>query len=208
LRGEPVAADARVLAVVELPLHPGTWEPRYLHATYRADGVDVPGADLGGLDWIDLGAPAQPVDEPESCDALLDVVRPWLDESSGRGEAVAVEGTGLEAIRTLGPHRVRLAPVSLQTAVQHMAWAGASGGAYGRRRGTPAGRAAAWWALAVIVGLDADWPLEAAELGEAVETLRWWVWEPGDRVGGWAFHLAVEDPVTGLGWAVSAVDAP
>jgi len=46
-------------------------------------------------------------------------------------------------------------------------------------------------------------------MGEGTEAakLRWILWEPGDQIGGWAFHLAVEDPDDGLSWAVSAVDA-
>ncbi len=37
---------------------------------------------------------------------------------------------------------------------------------------------------------------------------RFFKWERGDQVGGWHFHLAVEDPADGLSWAVTAVDAP
>ncbi len=207
LRGERIPVDDLVTGIAEVPLYPVGWEPSYLVATYRPDGVDVPGPELGDLDWIDLGDPAEPVDEPEACDGLLDVVRPWLDESSGRGEAVAVEGDAHQAIRALGPHRVRLVPITLATAVSAMAWAGASGGAYGRRRGTPGGRAAAWWALASVLGLDEDWPVDGDELGEGAATLRWFAWDPGDQAGGWAYHLAVEDPEVGVAWAVSAVDA-
>lgn len=206
LRGEPVT-DGDVPFGTELPLHPAPWEPGYLVATYRADGVDVPGPDVGDLSWVDLGQRVTRIEDRQACDALLDVVRPWLDESSGRGEAVAVEGDAADAIRALGPHRVRLAPIDLPVAIQVMSWAGASGGAYGRRRGTPAGRAAAWWALAALLGMDEEWPVSAGALGEAAGSLRWLAWDPGDQVGGWAFHLAVGDPGEGLAWAVSAVDA-
>ena len=89
-----------------------------------------------------------------------------------------------------------------------MAWTGASGGAHGRRRGAPVGRALALWALAALAGLDEDWPVELDELGEAGGELRWFLWDPGDQVGGWHFHLAVVDPIEELAWAVSAVDAP
>jgi hypothetical protein len=207
LRGERIPEKDQLSGIAEVPLYPESWEPSYLVATYRPDGVDVPGPELGDLAWVDLGEPVKPVDELEACDALLDVVRPWLDESSGRGEAVAVEGGAHHAIRALGPHRVRVAPVALETAVQLMAWAGASGGAHGRRRGTPGGRAAAWWALASVLGLYEDWPVDGGELGEAAATLRWFAWDPGDQAGGWAYHLAVEDPEIGVAWAVSAVDA-
>ena len=207
LRGDRVG-DQDVALGAEVPLHRRPWEPAYLLATYRVDGVDVPGPDLGGMDWVELEDPGDVVDDREACDALLDVVRPWLDESSGRGEAVAVEGGVPQAIRALGPHRVRLVDIDLGQAMQLMGWAGASGGAYGRRRGTPAGRAAAWWALASLLGLEDEWPVGPDRLGEEAATLRWCAWEPGDQSGGWAFHLAVEDPAEGLAWVVSAVDAP
>lgn len=206
LRGDDVPGDAAG-AFAEIPLHPASWEPAYTLATYRNDGVDMPGPAVPDLEWIELGDVAPAIDEPEVRDALLDVVRPWLDESSGRGEAVAVAGPAENAIRTLGPHRVRAAPLTLGEAMAVMAFAGASGGAYGRRRGTPAGRLAAWWALATIVGMDEEWPVDPGDLAAEARELRWLLWDPGDATGGWAFHLAVEDPEVGVAWAVSAVDA-
>ncbi len=206
LRGDVVPETASG-PVAEVPLQRCSWEPAYPGAVYRADGVDMPGPDLPNLEWVELPDPGEVIDDPESTDALLDVVRPWLDESSGRGEAVAVEGTSEAAIRSLGPHRVRLAQITLAQALEAMVFAAASGGAYGRRRGTPAGRAATWWALAVLLGMDEDWPVDPEGLGSAAAELRWLAWDPGDQTGGWALHLAVEDAREGIAWAVSAVDA-
>ena len=63
----------------------------------------------------------------------------------------------------------------------------------------------AWWALAGLLGIDEiD---EPNVLGEEAASLHWYLWDPGDQIGGWGFHLAVEDPGDGLAWAVSAVDA-
>ena len=90
-------------------------------------------------------------------------------------------------------------------AMASMAWAGASGGAYGRRRGSPAGRFAAWWAAAQVAGLD--WPVDPAELGEALAEIEWHAWEPDALDGGWRCHLAAHDPVEGLSWAVAAHDS-
>ncbi len=206
LRGDAVPAQAAG-PVLEVPLVPESWEPIYPAATYRSDGVDMPGPALPELAWRDLGEAAQIVPDADACDALLDVVRSWLDESSGRGEALAVAGTAEGAIRALGPHKVRAADVPLATALAVMAFAGASGGAFGKRRGTPAGRTAAWWVVATLLGMADDWPVDPAELGVEAGHLRWVVWDPGDVVGGWAFHLAVEDEEEGLAWVVSAVDA-
>ena len=206
IRGEQVVAPDLDHRIVEAPLRLEPWEPEYPVAVYRGDRADFPERDLPDLQWIDL--PAGPLDAERdgAVEGLLELVRPWTEDSSGRGEGVAVAGTALDAIRALGPHRVRISPVSLLEALGVMTWTGASGGAYGRRRGTPAGRAAAWWALAAILGMEDDWPPDPTGLGDEAEALRWWIWDPGDRVGGWNFHIAVEDPAEGLAWAVSAVD--
>ncbi len=210
LRGDEVDAADVDRAVVDAPLALAVWEPDYPRAVYRSDGADFPELEiLAPAAWVDL--PAQPGPSSAHTDpviALLDLVEPWLESSNGRGEGVAVEGGGLEAIRALGPRRVRAEEVTLRQAVAVMAWTGASGGAHGRRRGTPVGRALALWAVAVITGLDDAWPVDLDELGEAGSEMRWLVWDPGEQAGGWHFHLAVADPMDGLAWAISAVDAP
>ena len=68
-----------------------------------------------------------------------------------------------------------------------------------------AGRFDAWWAAAALV--DLDWPPSPAELGEAVASMRWWCWDAGDLAGGWVLRLAIEDPETGIAWAIDAHDA-
>jgi hypothetical protein len=86
-----------------------------------------------------------------------------------------------------------------------MAWAAASGGAYGRRRGTAAGRGAAWWAAASLA--DVDWPADPGGLGEALAAVRWLAWEPPEFTLGWGLHLAGEVPAEGLAFAMAASDA-
>ena len=192
--------------IVEVPLQLESWEPDYPVAVYRSDRADFPEREIPTLAWMELPEAAPDAVPDAATDALLELVRPWIDDSSGRGEAVAVRGSALEAIRALGPRRVRIGEVTLADALGVMVWTGASGGAYGKRRGTPAGRAGAWWAIAALLGMDDDWPPDGRELGAEAATLRWFVWDPGDRVGGWNFHLAVEDAEEGLAWAASAVD--
>ena len=84
-----------------------------------------------------------------------------------------------------------------------LAWSAASGGAHGRRRGMATGRFEAWWALAVLTGVDDDWPTDP---GPAAEALTWLLWEPDEPTIGWSCRLAVEDPVDGLAWALDATD--
>jgi len=210
LRGDDIGDVALDRTVVDVPNELAPWEPQYPVAVYKSDRADFPELEvLSPSSWVELPHDAGPTNaEDAPVRTLLDLVEPWLESSNGRGEGVAVDGTGLDAIRALGPRRVRYEAISLQQAMAVMTWTGASGGAHGRRRGSPVGRALAWWALAVLSGLDDDWPIEATELGEAGGELRWYIWDPGDQVGGWHFHLAVEDPDDGLAWAVTAVDAP
>jgi hypothetical protein len=208
LRGEVITdpVDAQVL---DVPLLPEAWEPRYQVAEYRADGVAMPEDDEVEMEWVDLPTPPDSIraeKADDAADGLLSVVAHWVEESTGRAEAVTVEGTALNAVRLLGPHRVRCAEIDLKRAMAAMAWAGASGGAQGRRRGTPVGRAAAWWALASLLGMEDEWPPDPVALGREASSLRWVEWDPGERVGGWSFYLAAEDPLDGLAWAVSAVD--
>ena len=210
LRGDSVADAIVDRTVVDAPLELAEWEPTYPRAVYKSDRADFPEVEvLTAGSWVELpDGGGEPSAENGPVVALLDLVEPWLESSNGRGEGAAVVGTALDAIRSLGPRRVRLEEISLSSAMAIMAWTGASGGAHGRRRGAPVGRALALWTLAALAGLDEDWPVELDELGEAGQELRWFIWDPGDQVGGWHFHLAVSDPAEELSWAVSAVDAP
>jgi hypothetical protein len=205
LRGETVPIADIDPHVLEVPLLLEAWEPDYALAVYRSDRADFPERESTGLDWVELPEPVSREPEDDALEALLLMTAPWTELSNGRAEGVVVAGTALEAIRTLGPRRARAAEIGVAEALALMAWTGASGGAYGRRRGSPVGRMQAWWALAALLGYD-DIDDHAA-LGVDAGDLRWFRWEPGDQIGGWAFHLAIEDPGDGLAWAVSAVDA-
>lgn len=204
LRGDAVDDGAVDPLILEIPAGRRAWEPVYPVAVYRSDGVDFPTGERTDLAWEELGEPCERAPDDGGVEALLDLVKPWWDESSGHADAVTVRGTAREAIRTLGPLRIRIAEVPFQEALAAMVWAAASGGAYGSRRGTPRGRALAWWAVAQLLDRD-GLPEDHDELAEGDE-LTWYLWDPGDQVGGWALHLAVEDPQDGLAWALSAVD--
>jgi len=207
IRGETVdetGIDGRVL---EIPVAIQSWEPAYPFADYQSDRATFPD-DIFDLpmEWIELPDAVDRDDDDRVCNALLNLVGPWWEDSIGHAEVVTVEGTIEEAIRALGPHRVRETDVDLATALEAMTWAGASGGAHGRRRGTPTGRALAWWVVLEVLGYD-EVPDDLDDLGREAAELRWVLWDPGDRVGGWNLHLGIEDPADGLSWVLSAVDA-
>jgi hypothetical protein len=207
IRGEAVDATSIDERILEIPLAVQSWEPEYPVADYQSDRATFPDEifDLP-MAWIELPDATDRDDDDRVCNALLALVAPWWEDSLGHAEVVTVEGTIEEAIRALGPHRVRAAEVDLATAFEAMVWAGASGGAHGRRRGTPTGRALAWWVILEVLGYD-DVPEDLDELGRVAAALRWMLWDPGDGVGGWNLHLGIQDPRDGLAWVLSAVDA-
>jgi hypothetical protein len=208
VRGEDLSDDERVdTRVLELPLVLQPWEPNYPVAEYAADKVDFghpPPVD----NWEPFKAsPAPTVADDEARRALLDLTLAWTTESNGRAEAIAVDGDAAAAIAGLGARTGRLAEVDAAHTLAAMAWAAASGGAHGRRRGMAAGRFGAWWAVAALTGRLDDWPVPPDDLGGAASQLRWYRWDAGEPETGWALRIAVEDPDRGRAWALSAVDA-
>jgi hypothetical protein len=173
----------------------------------RAGGGPVDAARAGG------GTVDAPPDPPAAAsdragstapagldEALRELVAPWLDESRGEVGLAVVDGGAADACGALDRARRDLTPLRLPQALARMAWAGASGGAHGRRRGGAAGRAGAWWVAHVATGLA--FPADPDELEFHLEELSWYAF--GDHEGrtGWQLRLAV----AGDGWA-AAIDA-
>jgi hypothetical protein len=208
LRGEPIHPDA-ALDVLEIPLDPQPWEPRYVLATYTDEGLtaDPPPRPVGG-DVVDVAtAGIVRVDDADVTLAVRQLLEAWTASSNGRAEVAAVEGSAAEAVAALGVTRPRLTPLDTAEALAWLAWAGSSGGAHGRRRGAAIGRFGAWWLVAALGAALEDWPLPPEEVGELATELRWWWWDAGEPPLGWELQLAVEDPAEGWAWAISAHDA-
>ncbi len=222
VRGEDLVGDDTVdPAVLELPLRLQPWEPDYPLATYRPHELEVGDAPEPDLE---PAVPAPPAGEPatgadltearrhrDATMALEELAMTWRQESNGEVAAVAVVGDAPAAIAALGvpglgSGGLRIAVIAPADALAVMAWAAASGGAHGRRRGMAYGRFSAWWAVAALAGGLDRWPFDPDELGTAAAALRWYRWEPGSPAGGWSLRLAAEDPATGTAWAVQAVD--
>ena len=206
LRGESLTGDERAHPeVLELPLELLDWEPVYPLAKYKSTFVEVAEA------W-EPRAPLAPsdlrreneLDEPALRDALLDLVQPWTTESNGAARAVVVEGDAAGAASHLVLERLLIGPLEPAEAIQRLAWAAASGGAHGRRRGAAFGRFLAWYTAALLC--DLTWPCDAEELGRAVGALRWFRFDEGDPEEGWVLRVAVEDPEHGWAAALAATD--
>jgi len=207
IRGDEVAEGDIDPHVLGVPVSQQVWEPHYPLAEYKSDRAAFPD-DIHEIDmeWVGLPEAAEPQQDDALCDVLMDLVKPWWEDSQGKAEVVTADGTIEQAIRSLGPHRVRIADVTPAQAMEAMAWAGASGGGHGRRRGTPSGRAGAWWVLLEALGYD-EIPEDVSQLGAEAAELRWALWDPGDRIGGWNLHIGISDPEDGVAWVLSAVDA-
>ena len=210
VRGEDLRADETACAlpnVLDLPLVLEPWEPSYAVAEYSPDRARFDPPDLPEPNVEVTLSRVEQASDPIVSDALGSLVAPWISSSNGRCEVATVHGTAEQAIGSLGPRSVRVVELNPSEALAWMAWAGASGGALGRRRGASAGRHNALWALRALTGLDEGDEVDLDELGEAAHELRWVRWNDGSPDTGWSLRLAIEDPSDGIAWVIAALDA-
>ena len=201
LRGERLEGDERAHPeVLHLPLELMEWEPTYALATYKADHVEVAEPWEPRTDLVPVEAePGDPIVDEEMTDAFLDLVQPWTNESNGAARAVVVDGDAAAAARSLTFGPLRMTAVPLEEAIQRIAWAAASGGAHGRRRGAAAGRFLTFYLCAVVVG--ETWPVRAETLRAGLDHTRWYLWDEGEVAEeGWISRVAVEH---NDGWAAA-----
>lgn len=212
LRGEDLdAAPGIDRSLFDLPLVQQEWEPdHYPVANYAADGAGFPAPKIEDGSVVDLPPEPELISDLTSAAALNELTRPWTEDSNGVSDAVVVKGDVFDAIGAFGWDKAKILAISHEDALAMMAWAAASGGAYGPRRGASAGRFSAWWTVAALAGLTEDWPVEPDEIGDAAQSLRWYAWETdlgdGKPVPPWRLQLAAVDPDHRLAWAVSAID--
>ncbi|NND75834.1 MAG: hypothetical protein HKN44_12590 [Ilumatobacter sp.] len=206
VRGE-LLVEPDLPAVLDIPAELQGWEPAYAVATYSENGAEFPSPDLAD-DWSEV----DPVDGAEVLDddvelAVQQLVEPWLTSSNGRAEVVCVAGGIEEVLGAVGVRRARVAPLEPADAIAWLAWAGASGGAHGRRRGAASGRFGAWWVLGALADVLDDWPVDPDELGRLANELDWYRWDAFEPTVGWTLQLAVEDDEESVAWAITAADA-
>jgi hypothetical protein len=199
VRGEVLDVE-----IPDLPSRLQPWEPSYPLATYKKDKVEAPSPAVPPVVHVDLPDVASTIGDPHSAGALADLVEPWTDQSNGRCQVAVVDGDHLAAIAALGLPRARVGDLTPAEALAWMAWAAASGGAHGQRRGTAAGRYLAWWVTASLA--DLDWPVDPPALGSAAAEMTWHWFDDGSPDTGWVLRLAVTSPGLGLAWAVTATD--
>jgi Family of unknown function (DUF6183) len=207
LRGQVAPAD--LTNPLEIPFELQPWEPKYCLAEYSDDGLWVPPPPLPSMSEF-AAMPShrgEVIDDPDVSLAVRQLIEPWITSSDGHIEIVAVEGSAAAAVASLGVASGTLARIAPSEAMAWLAWAGASGGAHGRRRGAAIGRFGAWWTLAAMTDLADQWPAHPDEIGDALAALEWYWWDAGEPRLGWELQLAVADAAAGYSWAISAHDA-
>lgn len=189
LRGD--AVDDREPSVLDVPMAPLEWEPRYVVATYDDDGAHESFPEPDVAVWRSVEAsPSEPVDDPTT-DAFRQMMTPWTAQSNGTARAAVARGDGDAAVGALGLASVRLGTVAASDAMSLLAWAAASGGARGRRRGLATGRGEAWWLVSVFLGVDDEWPVDPDEFGALVASLE--------------CHVLIDDEAPTTGWGLGLV---
>lgn len=205
VRGEDLRQRPQVWAeVMELPMVLQPWEPAYPVAVYRESKIHAPAPEIEPKLQRRAATPGESLDDPELQGALLDLVTPWVAASNGRSDVAVVDGSADSAIAAVAPGEFLVGRIESVQALSLMGWAAASGGAHGRRRGAAAGRSAAWWAAATLC--DLPWPPDSEVLGEEMQTLKWYLFEPAGMAAGWNLNLAVEDEAGGWAAAIRAED--
>jgi hypothetical protein len=175
LRGEDLTGDPRAHGEPDAPpLRLQAFEPAYALPTYRADERLDGAFALPEADWTPLDVPTPsrgagdthvpayvPAHVPvRLARALEEVVAPWAAQSSGTVRVVTganVEDATHAVLATLDratSMKVTYRSLAVDELLGLLAFAGASGGVHGRRRGGAAGRAAAWWVARCATGLD------------------------------------------------------
>ncbi len=188
LRGDVVASDEPSL--LDIPIMPMPWEPRYVVASYDDSGIDAPPPQTD-TEWkLVESIDAQSIDD-DTVDAFRQMMSPWTAQSNGSATAAVAEGGAAEALGAVGLASARLGAVAPADAMSHLAWAAASGGAQGRRRGAATGRSEAWWLLSVFLGVDEPWPVDPDEIGSLVQSLE--------------CSMLVNDEAPTIGWGLGLV---
>jgi hypothetical protein len=206
LRGQMLPAD--LPNPLDIPFELQPWEPQYCLAEYGDQGLSVPAPHLpAASEFSSMPTEGgEVIDDPEVALAVRQLIEPWITSSNGHVDIVAVEGSASAAVAALGVASGTLATISPSQAMAWLAWAGASGGAHGRRRGAAIGRFSAWWTVAAVADIS-QWPPDPGEIGAALAALDWYWWDGGEPRLGWELQLAVADPAAGYAWAIGAHDA-
>ena len=212
LRGQHIENPDDVFDALETPLELQDWEPNYELAVYRDNSAEFPSPDLpptstGRVVTAATSSENSTIQDNAVVDAVHQLVSAWTTSSNGKLQIGATRGDETHALASVGIASATLRELEPTQALALLAWAGASGGAFGRRRGAAAGRDSAWWLLGAVSGRADQWPLENDEIGEVLHSLKWSWFDADESPTGWQLQLVIVDDQRGLSWAINARDS-
>jgi hypothetical protein len=212
LRGQHIENPDDVFDALETPLELQLWEPNYELAIYRDNSAEFPSPELpptstGRVVVAALSSESEDVLDNGVVDAVHQLVGAWSTSSNGTLQVGAARGGETHALASIEVASATLRELQPSQALALLAWAGASGGAFGRRRGAAAGRDSAWWLLGALSGRAHQWPLGNDEMGDVLHSLKWWWFDADQNPTGWQLQLVIVDEQRGLSWAINSRDS-
>ena len=206
IRGQQVDGD--LFPALESPCTLLSVESNYALAEYHDNEAKFPTPaipEMGNAIAVPKSS-ANVVQDSEVSTAFHQLVDAWTTQSNGELRISCVEGSVLDALAALDLHEARLSLLTPSDALAWLTWAGASGGAHGRRRGNALGRDAAWWTIAALTENIFHWPLNNADLERAVNSLQWFWWDTNEPATGWQLQLCIHQADRNRSWAISVHD--
>ena len=206
IRGQKV--DSELFPALESPCTLLQIEANYALGEYHDNEAKFPTPavpDMGNAIAVPASS-ANVVHDSEASTAFHQLVDAWTTQSNGELRIACVEGSVLDALATLNIHEARLSLLTSGEALSWLTWAGASGGAHGRRRGNALGRDAAWWTIAALTEQTSQWPLSNDPLGAAADSLQWFWWDANEPTTGWNVRLCVHHSERNRSWAFMLTD--
>ena len=206
IRGQKV--DSELFPALESPCSLLPLETKYALAEYHDNEAKffTPAIPEMGHAIAISETSAAVIQDSEVSAAFHQLVNAWTTQSNGELQMSCVEGSVLDALSTLNIHEARLSLLTSGEALAWLAWAGASGGAHGRRRGNALGRDAAWWTIAALTEQTSQWPISNDALGAAADSLQWFWWDANEPTTGWNVRLCVHHAERSRSWAISLND--
>jgi len=197
IRGQKV--DSELFPALESPCSLLPLETNYALAEYHDNEAKFPAPAIPA-------SSANVVEDSDTSTAFHQLVDAWTTQSNGELQISCVEGSVLDALAALNMQEARLSLLTSAEALAWLAWAGASGGAHGRRRGNALGRDAAWWAVASLTGQTSHWPLSNNAFETAANSLQWFWWDANEPTTGWNVQLCVHHAEHNRSWVFALTD--
>ena len=206
IRGQKV--NSELFPALESPLALLPMEANYALAEYHDNEAKFPTPalpEMGSAISVPTST-ATIIHDPDASTAFHQLADAWTTQSNGELRMSCVEGSVLDAIGALSIHEARLSLLTCGEALAWLTWAGASGGAHGRRRGNALGRDAAWWTIAALTGPTSHWPLSKDDFEIAAGSLQWFWWDANEPTTGWNVQLCVHHAERNRSWALCLND--